>query len=284
MINPDKQIEPVDGYIATGPEDPMSVDDFIRELEAKEKDLHITAETSVIEIAESFEEAELPDFIKEDLAERTAATAEPPRLPQKAAKTKLEAENKKLKDKVALLEEKCNEMIKDRQRHAKDFANYRSRVERERRESFQNHVANLATQMLPALDDLNRAVDFAMEMPREKNSEFEQFFDGVLLVNQQINEVLEEMGISPIPAVGERFDPRFHEAAAMEETDEFPPNTVCGEILKGYRLGDRVVRHSIVRVSKPASSVGDRSGLQNLLDPRESETDHLEPVAADESA
>jgi molecular chaperone GrpE len=71
-----------------------------------------------------------------------------------------------------------------------------------------------------------------------------------MLVNHQLNEVLAEMGITPIQAIGEHFDPHFHEAASVEETDEFPPNTVTAEFLRGYRIGDKVVRASMVKVSK----------------------------------
>jgi molecular chaperone GrpE len=57
------------------------------------------------------------------------------------------------------------------------------------------------------------------------------------------------MGVQPIIAVGEPFDPHFHEAVATEETDEFPPQTVTAELLRGYRIGDKVIRPSMVKVS-----------------------------------
>jgi molecular chaperone GrpE len=164
--------------------------------------------------------------------------------------SKLEAEHKQLKDKLAKLESEHAELVKISQRRSKDFANYKDRMERERRETFRNQLANLAIQMLPALDNLNRALDFAAALHESEKGEFNQFFDGVVLVNQQVNEVLVGMGITPISTVGERFDPHFHEAAATEESDEFEPNTITAEMLKGYRIGDRVIRHSVVRVAK----------------------------------
>ena len=245
--------------------DPMSVDEFIRQLEAKEKDLHITAETTVIEIAESFDDGELPEFLKDEFREI------PPKAVKRAAPQKgkvanptLETENKQLKDKITKLDDERDEMVKDSQRRAKDFSNYKSRMERERRETFQNQVANLAIQMLPALDNLNRAIDFAVELPQE--GEFRQFFDGVVLVNQQVYEVLAGMGIVPIATIGEKFDPHLHEAAATEETDEMEPNTVCAEILKGYRIGDRVIRHSVVRVAKRPARSNEPSVLEKMFD------------------
>lgn len=248
-------------------DDPVSVDDFIRELEAKEKDLHINAATSVIEIDDGFELGALPEFMKEEFpAEPVAAPARQTPAKEKAAQSKLEADHKALKEKLAKIEDERDELLQNAQRRSRDLANYKQRVDRERRETFLNQVTNLATQMLPALDNLNRAVDFALELPRQEKSEFQQFFDGVVLVSQQINEVLAEMGIEQIATVGEMFDPHLHEAAATEETDEFEPNTVCGEMLKGYRIGERVVRHSIVRVARPVPKTEGQAVMDKMFD------------------
>lgn len=271
-MNSNSEIQDLEGFAAeSDTEDAVSVDDFIRELEAKEKDLHITAETTVIEIAEGFADGELPDFMKGEFADQIVKTVKPAAAAasqkEKATKTKLEAEIENLKETIAKMEAERAEMFKNSQRRAKDFANYKSRTERERRETFQNQVSNLAVQMLPALDNLNRAVDFTMEMPRDEQNEFHQFFDGIVLVNQQVNEVLNGMGIVPIASIGEMFDPHLHEAAATEDTDDFPANTICGELLRGYRSGDRVIRHSVVRVAKPTLNSTQKSGLEALIDP-----------------
>jgi len=101
--------------------------------------------------------------------------------------------------------------------------------------------------MLPVLDNMNRALDSASNL--SNTQEIQHFFDGIVLVNQQLNEVLAEMGVQPIAAVGERFDPHFHEAVATEETDEVPPNTITAEFLRGYRIDNKVVRASMVKVS-----------------------------------
>lgn len=87
-------------------------------------------------------------------------------------------------------------------------------------------------------------------MPEDKRSDIQPFIDGVVLVSQQVNDVLAEMGVQPIATVGEAFDPHYHEAVATEESDEFDPNTISAELLRGYRIGERVIRHSMVRVTK----------------------------------
>jgi molecular chaperone GrpE len=269
-MSPEHEIDSLDSADEqTDMDSSVSVDDFIRELEAKEKDLHITAETTVIELAEAFEDGVLPEFMKGEFpaeAETAAAAVDVNSSREKAAKTRLEAENRQLKERLAKAEDERDELMKASLRRTKDFENFKARVERERRETFQNQVSNIATQMLPALDNLNRAVDFAVELPREERSDFQQFVDGVVLVNQQVNEVLSEMGIEPILTIGEPFDPHLHEAAATEETDEFEPNTVSGELLKGYRIGDRVVRHSIVRVARAHPKSADQEVLEKMFD------------------
>jgi molecular chaperone GrpE len=269
-MNPEQEIDSLDSADEqTDTDESVSVDDFIRELEAKEKDLHITAETTVIELAEAFDDGVLPEFLKDEFpaeAETPAAPVDVNSSREKAAKTRLEAENRLLKERLAKAEDERDELMKASLRRTKDFENFKARVERERRETFQNQVSNIATQMLPALDNLNRAVDFAVELPRQERSEFQQFVDGVVLVNQQVNEVLSEMGIEPILTIGEPFDPHLHEAAATEETDEFEPNTISGEMLKGYRIGDRVVRHSIVRVARALPKSADQEVLEKMFD------------------
>ena len=253
-MDPNKEIENL-GEIADDAEagENVSVDDFIKQLEAKEKDLHITAETTIVEIGESFDDGNLPDFLVQDLKLEAppAATAV---APAKATESKvdsaeLEKEIAGLKEQVSQIQAERDELVQASHRRAKDFDNFKSRTERERSETFQSQIGNLATQMLPALDNLNRAVDFALAMPEEDRTSIQQFLDGVVLVNQQVNDVLAEMGIQPIATVGEVFDPHYHEAVVTEETDEFAPNTISAELLRGYRIGSRVIRHSMVKVA-----------------------------------
>ena len=282
-MNPDQEIENI-GDLADDTEtnDSVSVDDFIKQLEAKEKDLHITADTTIIEIAESFDDGNLPEFLAEDLKK----IAVPPAAPAAAAPGKkrsnevatdaLEEEIRGLKEQISKLDADRNDILQASQRRAKDFENLKSRTERERKETFQNQVGNLATQMLPALDNLNRAVDYALAMSEDKRAEIQPFFEGIVLVNQQVNEVLAEMGVQPIATVGEVFDPHFHEAVAVEESPEFEPDTISAELLRGYRIGDRVIRHSMVKVAKPA--VSDSDSAANDLSEQEEVSDSEDSI------
>ena len=234
----------------------VSVDDFIKELEAKEKDLHITADTSIIEISQSFDDHdEMPEFMREAMAANAHKTAIEPAVPELPAVVdnsgkELEATVERLREQIEKMEADRDEQFKNSQRRARDFETYKTRTERERIETFQSQVGNLANQMLPALDNLNRALDFAMKSADEKGPEFKQFYEGIVLVNQEMNEVFSRMGVTIIPSVGQAFDPHLHEAVATEVNDGMPPNTISEELLRGYRMGEKIIRHSLVKVSQ----------------------------------
>lgn len=235
-----------------------SVDDFIKQLEEKERDLHITADLS-IEIAEmDFDIEAVPDFVAAELvAPIVEKPIEKPKASESVARSStygLEAEVERLKKRVAELTVERTELQKSSDRRSKDFQNFKYRVDRERRGSFIDQIANLATQMLPVIDNLDRALESVESSKSKRSVEFQQFYEGIALVNNQVNEILAEMGVTPITAVGETFDPTFHEAVAIDENRELAPNTVSEEMLRGYRIGNKVIRHSMVKVTASASS------------------------------
>lgn len=235
-----------------------SVDDFIKELEAKEKDLHITSDLT-IEISDSeYDPRNIPDFLPEQLApEPMRAVRTGPSPSDQGLKTRvyeLEQEVEQLHRRIAELRNERNDVQEKSDRRLKDFENFKYRMDRERRGAFIDQISNLAKQMLPVLDNLDRAINALERSKAEKSQEFQQFYDGIALVHHQVNEVFAEMGVQPISTVGEPFDPNFHEAVATEEREDVPGNTVSEEMLRGYRIGNRVIRHSMVKVTigKPA--------------------------------
>ena len=231
-----------------------SVEDFIRELEAKEKDLHITADLS-IEIEDSDVDMNPAQaFVEQDLNLRPAAPDGNASPATKARNFELENEIASLKLKVMELRNERNEIQEKSDRRLKDFENFKYRMDREKRGSFIDQIANLAAQMLPVLDNLNRALDSVPSDAEKKSPEFQQLYDGIVLVNQQLNEVFAGMGVTAIPTEGEEFDPNFHEAVATEERDDMPTNMVSDELLRGYRIGNKVIRHSMVKVTTSTST------------------------------
>jgi molecular chaperone GrpE len=161
------------------------------------------------------------------------ATAE--LIATRAELKRVETENAELKDRLA--------------RRQADFENYRKRVERERSETYNRVVADVATKLLPVSDNLKRALETESSVEAAESDEFRHFLSGVDLIWKQLNGVLEALGVKPIPAVGEQFDPHVHEAVVTEATDEYEPDTVIQEIVAGYRLGDKLIRPALVKVA-----------------------------------
>jgi molecular chaperone GrpE len=148
---------------------------------------------------------------------------------------RVQEENKELKDRLA--------------RRQADFENYRKRVDRERSETYNRVVADVASKLLGVLDNLKRALETEASLEASESDEFRHFLSGVDLIYKQLSGVLEAMGVKPIVAVGERFDPHIHEAVVTEVTDEVEPDTITQEIRAGYRLGDKLIRPALVKVA-----------------------------------
>ena len=129
-------------------------------------------------------------------------------------------------------------------RSAADFANYKRRTDEERSSLAQFANAVLIGKLLGVLDDFDRALE---SVPAERAHD--PWAEGVQLVERKLRNVLESEGVTPIEAVGETFDPNLHEAVVHEDTADHPDNQVIGELQRGYRLHDRVIRPSLVRVA-----------------------------------
>ncbi len=260
-MDSNKDIENQDHSVAEVIDDSaISIEDFIRQLELREKDLDITSNLAIEVDDADFDDTNPPEFIKQEFNIPTM-TSEPLRalnlMPNNLSYSDLEDQVQELKQKLAKLEEEKTEMARNFRRRQFDFDNYKKRIERERGESFLNQLSNLAGQMLPVLDNLDRALVFAEQHTDGKSSDFHEFFRGIVLVNQQLNEVFAEMGIVPIASVGEAFDPNFHEAVAAEQRTDVAPNTIISELLRGYRINDKIIRAAMVRVAvAPRQPVG----------------------------
>jgi molecular chaperone GrpE len=147
------------------------------------------------------------------------------------------------------LQAALNEAKEGVARRQADFENYRKRIERERGEAHQRVVGDVARKLLPVVDNLARALDAEKTVQSKESNEFRHFLHGVELINRQLNDVLESLGIQPIAAVGERFDPHIHEAVVTEPSDKYEPDTVTEELARGYRIGDRLLRPAMVKVA-----------------------------------
>jgi molecular chaperone GrpE len=148
-----------------------------------------------------------------------------------------------LERELAETKAKSEEHLYNWQRSAADFSNYKRRTDEERAQLGQFSTAILIGRLLGVLDDFDRALE---NVPPEAH---DAWIEGVKLTERKLRGVLESEGVTPIEAVGQPFDPNLHEAVAHEESTEHADNEVIGEVQRGYRLHDRVIRPSLVRVA-----------------------------------
>ncbi len=149
-----------------------------------------------------------------------------------------------LEQRLSETEAKAAEYLDGWQRARAEFANARKRLERERMEAYNNAAVDYAKKLLPILDDFDRALGSVPEAI-EKDS----WFEGLALVRRKLNGLLEELNVEPIQAIGRPFDPNIHEALTLMEADGVDSGVVVEELQTGYRIGDRIIRPSLVSVA-----------------------------------
>ncbi|WEV80404.1 nucleotide exchange factor GrpE [Bacillus velezensis] len=140
-----------------------------------------------------------------------------------------------------LLDEKENKLL----RVQADFENYkrRNRLEMEVAQKYRSQ--NVVTEILPALDNFERALQVEAESEQTKS-----LLQGMEMVRRQLMDALEKEGVEAIEAVGQEFDPNLHQAVMQVEDENFGSNIVIEELQKGYKLKDRVIRPSMVKVNQ----------------------------------
>jgi molecular chaperone GrpE len=124
-----------------------------------------------------------------------------------------------------------------------EFENARKRAAREQQEFRDFATADAIKALLPAIDSFERALNAPA-------TQLNEFRNGVELIYKQLQDALTKLGVRPVPAKGERFDPHVHEAIEMVETTEVPDHQVIDELQRGYKLKDRLLRPAMVRVAQ----------------------------------
>ncbi len=180
------------------------------------------------------QEAETP---KEEAAGEPSAGAE-----EKAAKSDKKEKKKKDKKQDAL-KEKVEELEDRVKRQMAEFDNFRKRTEKEKAAMFETGAKSVIEKILPVVDNFERGLASVPE--EEKDGAIAQ---GMQMIYKQLMTELENLDVKPIPAVGEEFNPEFHNAVMQTESEEFESGTVAQELQKGYTYRDSVVRHSMVAV------------------------------------
>lgn len=161
---------------------------------------------------------------------------------EKAAKSDKKEKKKKDKKQDAL-KEKVEELEDRVKRQMAEFDNFRKRTEKEKTAMFETGAKSVIEKILPVVDNFERGLASVPE--EEKDGAIAQ---GMQMIYKQLMTELENLDVKPIPAVGEEFNPEFHNAVMQTESEEFESGVIAQELQKGYTYRDSVVRHSMVAV------------------------------------
>ncbi|MEO7190700.1 MAG: nucleotide exchange factor GrpE [Vicinamibacterales bacterium] len=130
-----------------------------------------------------------------------------------------------------------------------EFDNYRKRTDRERREQAEYAAVDLIRDLLPVVDDLERALAVPVD-PKAGAEQVATYRQGVELIRRQIAEVLKRRGVETLEVLGQDFDPQWHEAIANDPIDGHREGEITVEVRRGYRIGQRLIRPATVKVAK----------------------------------
>jgi len=190
------------------------------------------------------EKGEAPE-VERDQKEKEVPQPESARekASEEGAGEKPTTEAKKRKGIVAKLTEEKEELYDRLLRMQADFENYKKRVDKERQELYHHALSEVIQEILPTLDDLERALQ------KNDSKDFKSYRRGIELIYHNLRETLQKFGLQPIKAEGEIFDPHYHEALFLEETDQYPEHQILEEYKKGYMLKERLLRPAVVKVA-----------------------------------
>ena len=179
---------------------------------------------------------------KEAGNEASAGETEAKEAEEKADK-KAEKKEKKAKKKKDKKDEQIEDLTDRLRRQMAEFENFRKRTEKEKSQMFDMGAKTIVEKVLPVIDNFERGL---AAVPEDKKED--AFVVGMDKIYKQFLTTLEEAGVKPIEAVGQEFDPNFHNAVMHVEDEELGENIVAEELQKGYMYRDAVVRHSMVAV------------------------------------
>lgn len=178
------------------------------------------------------EEPEMAENTEQEEHEETAPEEE------LTAEEQLQAEVEKALSEAKALQEQYLRTLAD-------MENLRKRTQREKEELAKFANENILREILPVMDNLERAVEHA-----EQAESSEGLLEGVQMTLAQFSQVLDRFGVKPVDSVGQPFDPALHQAMGQLETEEYPANAVAQQMQKGYQLNERLLRPAMVMIAK----------------------------------
>ena len=211
------------------------LEDLEEESAKKAKEAEAEKEEAT-EAAEENEAEEAEEETAEETAEADSEDAEEPK------------EKKGLfgkKEKKDPLKEKIQELQDKYVRQVAEFDNFRKRTDKEKSQMFEQGQANVLEKILPVVDNFERGLAASPEDEQGK-----AFADGMNMIYKQLMKQLEDLGVTPIEALGQEFDPNLHNAVMQVASEEYESGVVAQELQKGYKFHDTVLRHSMVAVAE----------------------------------
>ena len=184
---------------------------------------------------------ELEDVVEEVMEEATEdASEESTEAPEKEGKgtSKWLKKNNKDKEKIAELEDRV-------MRQKAEFENFRRRTDKEKQAMFETGAKSVIEKILPVIDNFERGLSTMTDAEKETG-----FASGMNMIYKQLLTELGNIGVKPIEALGQEFDPNLHNAVMQVASEEYESGVVAQELLKGYTYRDGVVRHSMVAVAE----------------------------------
>lgn len=190
------------------------------------------------------EELKKDDISAEEVAEEAAVDAAKEAMEEEAVEAEVKDHKKKEKKaKKDKKDEKIEELTDRVTRQMAEFDNFRKRTEKEKAQMFDFGAKSVVEKILPVIDNFERGFTTVEESDKD-----DAFVQGMNQVYKQLMTELENMGVTPIEALGKEFNPDFHNAVMQVESEEYESGIVAQELMKGYMYKDTVVRHSMVAV------------------------------------
>ena len=160
----------------------------------------------------------------------------------KKKKDKKESKKDKKNDELKQLQEKLESQKESYMRLAAEYDNYRKRTANEKLSIYDDATAKAVEELLPVADSMQMALQSLADAPDEVKK-------GIELVNQQLEKSFEKLKITSFGEVGDDFDPQLHNAVSKVENEELGENQIASVFQKGYKIGDKVIRHAMVQVA-----------------------------------
>jgi molecular chaperone GrpE len=148
---------------------------------------------------------------------------------------------KKLNDDLEGQRKKADEYFEHLKRNMAEFDNFKKRMTKEKDNLYISVTSDIVEDLLPIIDNIEKAI--------ETECSDEKYKDGIIMIYNQIKESLTKQGLEIVPDIGTTFDPNLHEAVMHEENEQFGEKEIIEVFRKGYRIGDKVIRHSMVKVA-----------------------------------